>query len=323
MGSTDRHVDYLIASKHFRSQSFLLLSYSIFTVSVSFSHPITPSTTESSFEITSSTPPLLSMSTWHSHASPRSQMSLDYEEDENEAFLPPRRVFSFDEWNEPPNTEATPQVFSFDEWTDPGDDEDSNHDDEDQDLHSYTTPPAQASMFKQVTERVSTYKTSATRQVTILKDLLVPLETTPQSECAGGDSDKTTRHHCQGIPRFSSLAAHNSDEKLATILVDIQGFWPLGITIEFENKDKNIRSMEDEDDDDVSTMAESLVVEEMPPTTRQQEQLLFDDQSLPRPRRLAFGRHRRVQQRLVQLVPWNCWTGSSKLQVGSNRPCGI
>jgi hypothetical protein len=344
----------MIVSKHFMLTNFLAsLSYSILIVSVSFSHPITPSsTTESSFEIIS-TPP---MSPWHSHASPRSQMSLDYQDDENEAFLPLRRVFSFDEWNEPPTkkttTTTTPQVFSFNEWNEePGDhdddddhnDEDNNHDDHDH--HSYTTPPVQAFLFNEATQRrVSTYNTSATqRRSSILKDL-VPLETTTtiwQSEY-GGDNDKTTPYHCRGIPRCSSPAHninHDDKQELATILVDIRGFWPLGMIIEFENKNNNDHGVLDEvdDDDDVSTMmAESSVTEvtEIPPQIMQ-EPLLLDDSPL-RPRRLAFGRHppprgRGVQQRLVQLavLPWNCWTTTitstagkeQVLQVGPNRPC--
>jgi hypothetical protein len=237
----------------------------------------------------------------------------DCDEDEDEVFLPPRRVFSFDEWNEPPTTKIATQVFSFDEWTDPGG-QDSNHDHQDHDHHSYTTPPTQASIFKQATQQdVSTYNTLVTRRG-ILKDLL-PLETSTQSEWYDGESDKTTRHHCQGIPRCSSPAARNKDDELATILVDTQDFWPLGITIEFENYKDNY--VEDDDDDDVSTMAESSSVAEMPPPVMQQEPLLFDDDSPLRPRRLALSRHGRVQQRLVQLVPWNCWTGSKVRAVGS------
>jgi hypothetical protein len=245
-------------------------------------------------------------------------MSLDYKEDENEAFLPPRRVFSFDEWNEPPNTHTTPQFFSFDEWTEPGDHDedhdDSNHDDQDHDHHSYTTPPNQTSILKEASTRhVSTYSynTSTVRRG-ILKHL-VPLDTT-QSEGSGGDSDKTTPHHCRGIPRCSSRAHNKNDEEFATILVDIQGFWPLGITIEFEKKKDNVLE-EDDDDYDVSTIAESVT--EIPPQ-RMQEQWMLDESPL-RPRRLALGRHRLVRQRLVQLVPWNCTSWTGKVQVNSNR----
>jgi hypothetical protein len=133
-------------------------------------------------------------------------MSLDYKGDENEAFLPPCRVFSFDKWNEPPNTNTIPQLFSFDEWTEPGDhDEDqdnSNHNDQDHDHHSCTTPPNQTSILKEAsTRQVSTcsHNTSTVRRG-VLKHLAL-LDHTTQSE-GSRDSDKPTpktntknRHH--------------------------------------------------------------------------------------------------------------------------------
>jgi hypothetical protein len=212
-------------------------------------------------------------------------MSLDCKGDENEAFLPPRRVLSFDEWNEPPNTNATPQLFSFDKWTEPGDhDEDqdnSNHNNQDHDHHSYTTPPNQTSILKEAsTRQVSTCSCNAsTVRRGVLKHL-APLDTT-QSE-GSRDSDKPTPHHCPGIPRCLSQARNNEDEELAAILVDIQGFWPLGITIEFEKKKDNVLE-EDHNDHDVSTMAESVT--EMPPQ-RMQEQFLLDNLLLRPPRQL-------------------------------------